>query len=109
MVFDDEFSTFLFMRQSIIPPNWTDIVKHSSWSGVPENIDLKDTWLATYFEEDPRETPTHSPGVAQENNRNIITLSHPEQQLQKNTVREGASVYEVIKHPVYEGVWNTSN
>ena len=52
------------MREVTIPPNWTDIVQHSSQSGAPENIDLKDTWLTPDLEESPRETPNHVPRVA---------------------------------------------
>ena len=45
MVFYDEFSTFSFMREFKITPNWTDLVKHISQSDEMDNIDLKDTWF----------------------------------------------------------------
>ena len=43
VVFDEEFSTFPFMREGTITPNWTDIVHRSSQIGAAENIDLKYT------------------------------------------------------------------
>ena len=45
VVFDDEFSTVLFMGEGTIPPNWTDLVQHRSQHGAPDNIDLKYTWF----------------------------------------------------------------
>ena len=42
VVFDDECSTALFMREGIISPNWIDIVQRRSQSDAQENIDLKD-------------------------------------------------------------------
>ena len=64
VVFDDGFSTGPLIREGTIPPNWTDLVQHSSKSGAPENIELKDTWFTPDLEEDPRKTPTHVPIVA---------------------------------------------
>ena len=92
VVFGDEFSTVPLMRYGTIPPNWTDLVQHISQSGAQENIDLKYTWFTPYLEEYPIETPTHVPRVTPE-----------------SPVSEGASVSEVIKRPVSEGVQNTSN
>ena len=63
------------MREDTIPPDWTDLVQHSSQSGTPENIDIKDTWFTTDIEGYTIETPTHVPRVAPENNRNMITSS----------------------------------
>ena len=54
LVFDDEFSTVTFMRECKIPPNWTDLMKHTSQSGAPDNIDPRDTWFTPNHEEDPR-------------------------------------------------------
>ena len=76
MLFDDEFSTVPFIREGTIPPNWTDIVQHSSQSGAPENIDLKDTWSTTNIEEDSSETQIHEQNVAPENNNKMVMLSH---------------------------------
>ena len=50
VVFDDEISTVLFMREITISPNWKDLVQCSSQSGAPDNIDLKDSWFTPYLE-----------------------------------------------------------
>ena len=92
VVFDDEFSILTFMKEGTIPPNWTDLVQCISQIGSQENIDLKNTWFNPDLEEYPIETPTHVP---------IVTSEIP--------VSKEASVSEVIKHPVSEGIQNTSN
>ena len=46
--------TVTFMKEGIIPPNWTNIVKHISQSGAPEYVDLKYIWYTPYLEEYPR-------------------------------------------------------
>ena len=74
------FTPVTFMREGTIPPNWKDFVQISSQSGVPDNIGIRDDCLTPYIEEDPRETPTHVPIVASENNRNtIISLQSVQQ------------------------------
>ena len=50
VVFDDEFSTFPFMREGTIPPNCTYLVQHRSQSNAPENIYLSDTWFTPDLE-----------------------------------------------------------
>ena len=59
VVFDDEFSTFPFMRDITISSNCIYLVQSSSQIGAPDNICLKDTWFIPDIEEDPRETPRH--------------------------------------------------
>ena len=107
-MFDDEFSTVSLISEGIIPPNWKDLVQHISQSGATYNIDLKDNWFTLDLEEDYSKTSTHVPRIKPENNRNTITPSQPVKQVQKSPVREGLSVSEVIKRPVYEGFHNTS-
>ena len=80
------------MREGTIPPNWTDTVQRISQIGAQENIDLKDTCFNPDFEEDPIKNPTRVPKVTPE-----------------TPVSKGSSVSEVIKHPVFDGVQNTSN
>ena len=75
-------------------------MQNSSKSSSPDNIDLKDTWITPDLEEDARETTTHIPRVSSENNKNMITSSQSVQQVQEISVSEGASVSEVIEHPV---------
>ena len=101
VVFDDEFSTVPIIREVIIPPNWTDLVKCRSKSYVPYSFDLEDTWFAPYLEEYPSKNPTCVPRVAPENNRNMITSLQTRQQVDEILVSEGASVSEVIKRSVY--------
>ena len=83
------------MREGTISKNWKDILQRISQSGALENIDLKDTWFTPDLEKDPSKTPTHMPRVAPENNRNMITSSHPIQQVQESTASKIASDYEV--------------
>ena len=64
VVLDNEFSTVPFMREVTIPLNWTDLSKHSSQSGAPDNIDLRDNWSNPDLEEYPRKNPTYMPIVA---------------------------------------------
>ena len=64
VVFDDEFPTVPFMREGLIPSNWTDIVQHRSKRGSTENINLNDTWFTKDIEEDRCETPSHKLSVA---------------------------------------------
>ena len=49
VVFDYKFSIVSLMRESTIPPNWTDIAHCGSLSGAPDNIDLKYTWFTLYL------------------------------------------------------------
>ena len=109
VVFDDDYSTVTFMREFKIPPNWTDLVQRISQSFEPDHIYLKDTWFTTDIEKYPRETPIHMLIVPPKNNKNMITSSHPIQQLQESMVCEGASVSEAIERPVSKEVLKTSN
>ena len=67
VVFDDKFSTVLFMREDTLPPNCTYLVQQSTQSGTPDNIDLEDAWFIPDIEEDLSETKTHVLGVQLEN------------------------------------------
>ena len=97
------------MRENKIPPNWTDLVQRISQSFEPDHIYLKDTWFTIDIEKYPRETPIHMLIVPPKNNKNMITSSHPIQQVQDSMVSEGASVSKVIDRPVSEGVQKISN
>ena len=72
VVFDDEFSTVTFIREGITLPNWTYIVQHSSQSGAPENIELKDTWFTPDIKEYTRKTSSHETSGSKENNNNTF-------------------------------------
>ena len=72
MVLGDELSTVLFTREGKISPNWTDLVQHISQSGVPENIDLKDTWFTPDPEEDPSKPPSPDTSIALKNNNKML-------------------------------------
>ena len=76
VVFDDEISTVPLMREGKIPPNWIDLVHHSSQSGAQENIDLMDTWFTPDLEEYPSKNPTHELIVALENFTLLQSTSH---------------------------------
>ena len=109
MVFDDEFSTVIFIREGTIPPNWTYLVQRISQSGAPEYIDIKDTWLTLDIEKYTIGTLTYILRVSPENQINMMTSSHNLQQVDKIMVRKGASVYGVIECTVSKGVRNISN
>jgi hypothetical protein len=44
-VFDDLFTTVLFMEKSEVPPNWADLVEKSREKVTDEHYDLAKTWL----------------------------------------------------------------
>ena len=109
MVFDDEFSTFPFMRKCTISPNWTDIVQPRSQSGAPENIEIRYTWFNPYIEEYTRENPSHVTRVAPQNNKNTFTLSQSVPHVQEIPVSKGASVSEVHGNTYSNEILNTSD
>ena len=84
-------------------------MQRSSQSGASENISLKDSWLTTDLDEDPRKTPSHDTSVSLENNNIMLTLSQSIPHVQENPSRKGASASEVIDFTASEGVRNTSN
>ena len=45
LVFDNEFSTVPYMEADTIPPNWGNLVKHSSEMATAQYVDFADTWL----------------------------------------------------------------
>ena len=56
------------MREGTIPPNFTYLVQHSSQNGIPENVELKDTWFNPDLEQYPSKNPTHVLIVAKRKN-----------------------------------------
>ena len=109
VVFDDDFSTVLFMREDTIPPNCTDIVQRRSQSVALENIDLEDNWFTSDLEEYPIKPPSHKLSLSPDNNINTLTPLQFVPHVQESPAREGVYVSEVINCPGYEGVRNTSN
>ena len=100
MVFDDEFSTVLVMREVTISQNWTYLVQSSSHIGAPDNIETKDTWFTTYPKEYSSEIPSHDMRVYPENNNKMLISPQSKPHIQEILNSKGASVSEVIKHPV---------
>ncbi len=45
VTFDDDFTTVPHLRKGTVPPNWADLVKHSSERTTSEFIDLTKTWF----------------------------------------------------------------
>ena len=45
MVFDDKFSTVSYMEKGTVPPNWADLVQHSSELTTNQDYNLAETWL----------------------------------------------------------------
>ena len=72
MGFDDGFFAVPIIREGTIPANNTNIVQHSSYSGAPDNIYLKDTYFNPDFEYDPVETPRHEQIVVLDNNNKTL-------------------------------------
>ena len=54
VLFDEKISTFPFMMEGTITPNWTDIMHQGSQRGALENIGFKDTWFTPDPENDLR-------------------------------------------------------
>ena len=107
-MFDDKISTVPLMREDTIPPNWTDIVQHSSQIDAPDNIGLKDTWFTPNSEVYPRKPPSHELSLASKNNNNTLTPLHSVPHVHESTARKGAPVSTVIQRPDFEVVRNTS-
>jgi hypothetical protein len=45
VVFDDDFTTVPYMEAGNIPPNWEDLVTHSSEKSTPQALALTQAWL----------------------------------------------------------------
>jgi hypothetical protein len=50
VVFDDEFATVPFMRNGEVPPNWSDLVRHSATLATDEDFDLATTWANNFID-----------------------------------------------------------
>ena len=92
MVFDDEFSTVLLMREGTLSPKWIDLVQHISQIGAPKNI-----------------TPSHEPSVAPDKNDKKIASSQSVPHVQEGPDSKEESFSEVIQLPVSEVFQNISN
>ena len=57
VVFDDDFTTVEYMEKGQVPPNWDDLVKHSSELATNQDFNLAETWLA--HDSQPDEMPTN--------------------------------------------------
>ena len=94
LVFDDEFSTFSFMREGTIIPNWTDIVQRISQRGALENIDIKDTWFTPDLEEYTRKTQRHEPSINPDNSKKTLMLLQSKLHLHEGPERKRAPSFE---------------
>ena len=74
-----------------------------------DNIDLRDNWFTPDLEEDTRETPSHEPSIAPENNNKTLTSPQSEPHVQEIPDSKRDSESEVIECLVSAGVRNTSN
>ena len=45
VVFDDDFTTVQYMNEGAVPPNWADLVHHSSELATKESFVLTENWL----------------------------------------------------------------
>ena len=50
IVFYHNFTTVPYMRAGYMPPNWSDLVKHSSELVTLEQFDTAKTWFEQYLE-----------------------------------------------------------
>ncbi len=67
VVFDDLFTTALFMEKSEVPPYWADLIERSQEHVTDEYYELAKTWLF----------PTHEPGdISMSDCRNLGTSSN---------------------------------
>ena len=46
VVFDDDFTTVPFMEAGEVPPNWSDLCKHSAESATDESVDMALEWIS---------------------------------------------------------------
>ena len=46
VVFDDEFTTVPYMEAGTLPPNWKELIEHSSEMAITEDVFKADTWLS---------------------------------------------------------------
>ncbi len=51
VVFDDDFTTVPHLRRGTVPPNWADLVHHSSERTTSEFYDLTKTWFQSQSDE----------------------------------------------------------
>ncbi len=51
VVFDDDFTTVPHLRKGTVPPNWADLVRHSSEKTTSEFFDLTKTWFMAESDE----------------------------------------------------------
>ena len=46
VVFDDDFTTVPYMESGTLPPNWQELIEHSSEMATTEDVFKADTWLS---------------------------------------------------------------
>ena len=46
LVFNDDFTTVLYMEAGTLPPNWQELIEHSSEMATSEDLFKADTWLS---------------------------------------------------------------
>ena len=63
VVFDDEFSTITYMEEGTVPPNWSDLVEHSSELATNQDYNLAEIWLASKSNSLTEEMPIGNPVV----------------------------------------------
>ncbi len=61
VVFDDTFSTVLFMCNQTVPPHWAELVQNSTKLATEENFDRAKTWFQTI--DDPTEAAPHDANI----------------------------------------------
>ena len=46
VVFYDDFTTVTYMEAGTLPPNWKELIEHSSEMATTEDVFKADTWLS---------------------------------------------------------------
>ena len=87
-MYDDQFSTVMYMRDLAVPPNWAKMVKNSSELVTTEQYDLSKTWFEG--QDDPSaDTVLQTPAVP----NSVSALQNTIERSQaSSTPNEGAHV-----------------
>ena len=57
-MFDDDFTTVPYMEAGTLPPNWQELIGHSSEMATTEYVFKADTWLSDQKMVDATDQPT---------------------------------------------------
>ena len=77
VVFDDNFTTVPHLRRGTVPPNWADLVLHSSEKTTSEFYDLTKTWFHSQSDETAGEIIESLLPLASEGALHLLLITPP--------------------------------